>query len=1482
MTQKWTDTERETLFLTACKFMPQIKRYNVISSESKVILEIQEAIPWNTRDSSGLLYKMAEMGFLKTGPNTHKNKKFTVIPLKKHDLMSFKVTPKYAQDLIAEEFQVLLEIYQEKSSERQSMEEMLSYISEVTWLSETRVIYELFKVKKIRLNKFMKYEHTSSILNKKEDSKLSTKQISKDLKDKINALRSGVSYIYETHSKDNPSITYSNDGTGTGKSYSVINSFIEATNVNDIANGHRNLLFITPQKAQIDIDTDLVNKAKDQGIKIVSFLATGDLSNIWFKNWITGEENLTVFERWIEELKNTQFISSAIHHFMSSVSDAKYCHEQILKYKKRKDFDLVDELNERLKRSERRILNKLKELAEIILNRRLDGARKPIDDYFNDEVFTDKCVPENKASIYAEIIDFVLPFERAKRTPCIMLATSDKFMYNVYSTLETEDEITLTSSPFDYVIGQKRNPTDQENDSRTADKNSLEFEDQVDFIKNDYFITDESNYFRNHNISFTLIVDEEHIAYDKFFAAANNRLFDPEFKMAHIFSVIYRIYNHLTGATEENKDSYDLYDDHKKFCDTIDKLFLEKCDITEGVTLNQILKIFSDNLYDISIDSSEVEQILNICRNVFSITPKRFFNEQNLKKIRIRSTSEFNSSCRIYFEENGNDGNPTMHDVMQTLLCVFAACSQIKSKDFRNMLKEGEQNSQNSLIDKFIHKAVSTRVNLDAMFDRADNDELKITEFYTYFTPKMVFSIEKMEHRRFYSKSLKNKVFVNFRLDLFESLPEVTLMRVLHDTQNSVICLSATSGFKDSYSGNYARPVMELYGSDSRNNLDYRCISRTQEDAEKLQKLRELRGQARNVSIHEFLDTSNDKITNAHQNEDFREVYDHWFTVLRPHFNTQNKYTISEHKRQIEAMLLACYQEKNTLILSLSNNFSRAMRSYLSTTDTSRIRGLNMLEEDSQKIFEISPFDNGITLRVILFDAPLVKTVDIEDYLKLEDSQTKIAFISSYKSAGTGLNLFVHYQNEGIDEDFERLVLTNGPFYSNIKKQDGFNSIENYVLLLKHYAKESEYVQLKDFDVNLINGKNYQILMREHQMSILKDIMQAIGRVERRDTYLNTEIFLPMDIIEDVAMEFNHLKGEGNELIFQSMSLLNYKLMEHCNNVIEEHSFTNSQRRKSFEDDILEGYESIDHFFSSYLKRQRLEDARRGDMSAVELNEALRHIDCIKNPTRYIERILKLPEIAASEFLKHVVSNFYIQLDDEDRNVTLCTLKLGAKGLTDMSHGNAVYKPYERIIPSYHKSLSDRNSDSKGILTPIVNLKPDTRMIPHPEMIPLFKGNLGEYLFSECLKTMSVEWLSNHEVFALIDPVAYELFDFYVRIDNMVYCIDVKQWSISDKKDLAQNTYDKFKGKRAQVSSFIQSKGLTPCYIYVNCQHDLNGIHVHQESAIEGDVYFLNLFKRVGNYREVNDEKSPNRATLKESLNINNVIVSLLKGNIHE
>lgn len=709
MANRWTDNEKEALYLVARNYYAEINTYKILEPNSEVIQTILR-IAKSSRDTEAILYALEKMKFLKEGKNTHKDKRFFVNQLKQSDFLKFTVSPNY-ESFTPSAIIEFKNCYEQNRLKTNDVDELCSAIASSLFLSALRVKNELVNLGLIRLNTLMCYDLDEPLIEKEKDQKLKSKKLSSELEKRINTLRADISYIYDTHSKPNPSIIYSSDGTGTGKSYAVIDRFIQQTNLSDIKDGHRNLLFLTPQKAQIDIAENLKKIAEDKGIKILSFLSQGnykgstsDMSNIEFKNWITCESNEAVFKRWYTELKTYSYFEKYASKLKKIVGNILYYNEK-LKNKYQIDSDELEEYKEFKNRNEINLIKTLNGLAQAILQEQRNGKYIPIKERFDSRIKKDR--------LLTEIIDFVLPFERAKKYPCILLATSDKFDCNVNIAIENKKDgkPVIKSLPFDYIIGQKIKPDIENDEGRTADKNGKPFSEQIEFLKKDYFLTDEDNYFRKNNISFTLIIDEEHIAYNKFFDRSKTTLISPNTQIAHVFSVVNRIVQSFKSANQKNSDDFVLYEAHEKFVSELRDLFENKCNISSGITLDTILRIFSNNLHHIIIDNSELEQIIHICKNVFSITPKRYFNEKVLEKIRIGSYAN-DTECHIYFARSQADTNPTMRDILQTLMCVFSACSHIDDTDFRSMIRHGAENSQNALLDQFVRKAISAKASV--------------------------------------------------------------------------------------------------------------------------------------------------------------------------------------------------------------------------------------------------------------------------------------------------------------------------------------------------------------------------------------------------------------------------------------------------------------------------------------------------------------------------------------------------------------------------------------------------------------------------------------------------------------------------------------------------------------------------------------------------------------------------------------------------
>ncbi|MGS9184106.1 hypothetical protein ACQWF4_23430, partial [Salmonella enterica subsp. enterica serovar Infantis] len=78
-------------------------------------------------------------------------------------------------------------------------------------------------------------------------------------------------------------------------------------------------------------------------------------------------------------------------------------------------------------------------------------------------------------------------------------------------------------------------------------------------------------------------------------------------------------------------------------------------------------------------------------------------------------------------------------------------------------------------------------------------------------------------------------------MDLVQELPEAMLLRLLTGTHNTVIGLSATSGFSHTKHGNFNRRFLARYSRD----LGYRLVEREKADIDTLKALRGLRASIR-------------------------------------------------------------------------------------------------------------------------------------------------------------------------------------------------------------------------------------------------------------------------------------------------------------------------------------------------------------------------------------------------------------------------------------------------------------------------------------------------------------------------------------------------------------------------------------------------------------------------------------------------------------
>ncbi len=569
------------------------------------------------------------------------------------------------------------------------------------------------------------------------------------------------------------------------------------------------------------------------------------------------------------------------------------------------------------------------------------------------------------------------------------------------------------------------------------------------------------------------------------------------------------------------------------------------------------------------------------------------------------------------------------------------------------------------------------------------------------------------------------------------------------------------------------------------------------------------------------------------------------------------------------------------------------------------------------QILTFTPFKGRHTVHLVFFDSPLANVEDIRQETYLQNSNTVLVFMSSYKSAGTGLNYFVKYHDGDIndinaprlDVDFERLVLINSSFYSEVKDNSGnLNTLPNYVTVLKHYADDDITVhKLADFNVNFAHGENYRLLMAEHDMSLFKVVVQAVGRVERRDTLLKTEIFLPSDVFRNVAFQFAALSEDsGNEVVSESMSLLNHRLMEECEKLSQGQSFNNAEQRLTFEQAIVANGRRIDEIHKRVLKTDWINKVRAGNLDYLEICNLFRDPDSFTDPQRWLAKLQANPLYTANRQMQSVHDALFIDRQQGNQTILLCH-KRGPDGLahrdysalSDFAGGAREYRPELTLFPQYRNDVDFTPGNLVGELIrecDNIQEKAFKKWVPNPRLVPLLKGNVGEYLFDKVLKSYGVTPLSDQQVFERLEPLVYEFFDRFIEVGDDLLCIDVKRWATQlDDLTRAEETLEKSDNKIRQIRNIASQKADTEGqkqlqtalagryerirFIYLNVAYSQNPNNLMWQDNVDHTIHYLNLLQTDYQYYQPKNRESgraQENSKLRMTLDINPMLLTLL------
>lgn len=1279
--------------------------------------------------------------------------------------------------------------------------------------------------------------------------------VDKNKKKEMNKNRSLLSnFMYEE--KDG-SVSFANEGTGFGKSYNSINGFINIFKREDVIR-NQVLIFTTPQKMQIDIDNNLINELINIKVDILMCLSQEDMTNPDFKHWSNSSiNNLKTFSKWqkrYEKYKNkNEIIYNEISHLNNALFNIKKSKEDI---ENSNDEVFILEEKNKIISLKRNIASGYKNLCTII-----------VDKYEStQDVFTSK-----GNDVEADIIKFFYPFEYAKYYDCLILMTTDKSDFNInYFRLNKRKEpinrFTVASESLDYLIGKKEETSKQGN-SRISELVSLSSnKERENILKNDIFKRKNIEDDEFHNTRFHLIIDEEHVAYGKFFDRKISTIISgvredsKKINISHILSTLHRF-----------KENTIIEEDRVILSDILGKRSLEipesKITVAKDILFNKIEEIakrefesdkfstenikeylayFANNINHLTIYKSSFEQVTEVARNAFNFTTKHFYNEEELIKLKIRPF-ENKTKGLIYIENEKNKQlkDLNMKEFFQFILCIMQAFNKIEKKHIKvikDNVDQGEGTNQNNHLSAFINACNANREALDNVFDRISENRILIDEIFTYMQPKTVFSIERSEDQTELDTGF---VKVDLVIQNIQELPEVSIARMLYDNDTNIIMLSATTGYKNFYINNYNRKSIASF-SDAY-NLNLKIRERKGDDVDVIENIRKDRLLIRKDKP-EIIPYSEDTFE-AKDDKGNKEIKSLYGMIENQYFGRIHRFKKKELQRGVHAVIMSAFEGKNTIILSISNDLSNILRDIANNESLGKLKAMNINKKvKSEYIALYEPKNFPYYLKIITLNSDAVKKEGdfIKKQMSITNERERVVIVSSYNSAGTGVNLYLTSTNtesgEEIEKDFDRLFLTGTPLYSQvIDKKLGIRTTNNYISILK-YITENKTKYLSDIGSHIFNEPEYvDMLYRNHRTSILHTIIQAVGRIERKDAVVKSQVYIPEDFYQEVAFLFSEIRSLKDPAI-ENLSMLNTELRDSCFQYLENKSFKDVDSRIRFENKIKNNSVKINNFFFKDMRNhfEKIKNGKDETGDILRFNNLLRSNLSFENPRKFIDSINEIDldntrnTLGKTLFIdknkfENVEIGYSVDNNEEDSDPIL----------SDAIHSERIYDTYT-IFPNY-MGLDEGTSDVCNIINRFSDMREKkvfNKLMPHPAFLDVLKGNVGEAMVIE-----AVNKIANNKVKDVTSSLTqyYEMFDMFLEINGNLLCIDAKYWNNNrEDKGRVESLIEKTCSKSEKIKEELKTKYGKIEFLVINT--DINKNNINTFNYIKEDLSFLNLF----------------------------------------
>ncbi|MEG4485555.1 hypothetical protein [Microcoleus sp. D2_18a_B4] len=951
------------------------------------------------------------------------------------------------------------------------------------------------------------------------------------------------------------------------------------------------------------------------------------------------------------------------------------------------------------------------------------------------------------------------------------------------------------------------------------------------------------------------------------FARIYQRLTFEEGNSIKFLEQIVKIKNGLDESMEEIVGIFDNNDEQNPL-------------IVEFEMLSRVISKFENNR-SLLIPQKLYNKICDDLMNIFAYNNLYIYNLEPLQKLFLTKAS----GGHVQMTEEKVADNTSVAELIYAILAVR---SQIKTiKDFLANVLDAEDSQSRSL--EIWSKQIA-KVQKASEESPSQNQLLKYLNIaYVYESYKSIVNIKEISRYQNPKNNLIERALreVSIGSTAILTSPEFKINSMLCNNSNVIFLISATGGILGDLSTSYDMQYFKdkLRNASESGESSFKEMS--EEEVSLCENIRESREAKRQIAVKFFGEDLLSFPNNATQKvvERFEEkILKSFIDALKQDANWLGSYKIQELQKFIRFLFYLFEDDyiQETIAFTQTLRWIKKLIQYCELLN--RADFIFEVSAEHPNIYYVQvkhqKYQSNIRIKIILYEASFNSLYCDKKaqntYLNelVEKEGEKIFFISAYQSASKGLNPIIK-NSSGDEKDFDSLVLLMDSYYTvmgpslNKSKDSGYAITHYHFALMKSNVSLGESdIEIKDFNKYLSRPESEEFRQQQHQILLGKQVLQAIGRSERRD-FPNqvVKIFVNEETRKNLVNFYRYLEGKEKEKEeIRKFSVNNHKVYLSVREEEKKRSI------KDYDDHVIDEIDTTRAFQA--FRKQMLEEIDRFHLNKHTFDitktwEALRDPIVFKDPAKYLEK-LRDSGLFTADFIE---SLFYHNPEQVEFTPYLASEEESGKKfqiISDSINGEKIYPYQKRLYPEYLK-ISERGYDLEG--NEISSLDPSTdsiyklynKLMPQPEAFNTYIPRphfFYDVLYPSLAENFVERWIedvvfqgknwkdikSSYRFEPLQDfkkyRKLYERFDLYYVQENTLFCIDVKAWSVASGNRLSKKTLDKTENKLKEIVSdypeFSTARGL------------LLNLHAAQE---KNQQYSPTLFS--GNLIFFDDRNSP-------------------------